>query len=149
MQIRDIMSQPVQTVRATASVQEAAELMALHDVGALAVCQDGILVGIVTDRDVVLRCLAPGRSSTRTEISEIMTTDPVAIEPSAALEDATRILTGRRIRRLPVVEEGHPVGIITMDDVARQSPNDATVLAMVRRNAPRIRSTAPVAPAHG
>jgi CBS domain-containing protein len=149
MQIRDIMSHPVRTVRAAASVQEAAELMALHDVGALAVCHDDALVGIVTDRDILMRCLAPGISPTKTEVNRIMTTEPVVIAPSAELEDATRILTGMRIRRLPVVEEGHPVGMVTMDDVARQSQNDAAVLMMVRRNAPRTRSTAPVAQARG
>jgi CBS domain-containing protein len=137
MQVQDIMSHPVTTVKATATVQFAIEMMALHEVGALPVTSDEILVGIVTDRDIVLRALAPGLPTTTTEVAKIMTTRPLSVAPNAPVEEAARTFTNMRIRRLPVVEDGHPVGMLTTDDIARQWDNDAAILLMSRRVAPR------------
>lgn len=75
MQIHEIMTHPVQTVKANATVHHAAEMMALHDVGALPVCENDRVVGIITDRDIVLRCLAQGRNPA-TEVYRIMTPGP-------------------------------------------------------------------------
>jgi len=143
MQIRDIMTQPVRTVRSTASVQDAAELMALHDVGALPVCEDGLLIGVVTDRDIILRAIAPGLSLTNTGVHRIMTPDPVTAHPSDDVAEAARTFTNLRIRRLPIVEEGRPVGMLSVDDVARHWDNDVAILVMVRRVAPRRRRLVP------
>jgi CBS domain-containing protein len=137
MEIQQIMSTPAYTVKTTDTVQFASEMMALHDVGALPVTEDGVLVGIITDRDVVARCLAPGRSPTATEVSHIMTTGPIALGPEEPVGHAARILSEMRIRRLPIVEERHPVGMLTVDDVARNWDDDEKILTMVRRVAPR------------
>ena len=145
MRIQDIMSDPVRTVKATATVQFAGEMMALHDVGALPVTSDDVLVGIVTDRDIVVRCLAAGLAPTATAVEKIMTHHPLSVTPEAPLEDAARTFTNMRIRRLPVVEDGHPVGMVTADDIARQWDNDAAILVMARRVAPRNRRRASVA----
>lgn len=145
MEIRDIMSYPVLTVKATATVQFAAEMMALHEVGALPVTSDGILVGIVTDRDVVLRCLAQGLSTTATEVARIMTSRPLSVAPNAPVEEAARTFTNTRIRRLPVVEDGHPIGMLTTDDIARQWDNEPAILLMSRRVAPRRKGRPAVA----
>jgi CBS domain-containing protein len=139
MNVQEIMSHPVATVRTTATVQFAAEMMALHDVGALPVTLDDQLVGIVTDRDIVLRCIAPGLPLDKTEVSKIMTTRPTALPLDAGIEDAARIFSNLRIRRLPVVEGVHPVGMVTVDDIARQWDDDAGILIMSRRVAPRRR----------
>lgn len=145
MRIQDIMSQPVVTVKASATVQFAAEMMALHDVGALPVCEDDVLVGIVTDRDIILRCIAPGLSPTVTEVHRIMTAQPVVLTPHATVEEAAGTFRDLRIRRLPVVDERHPVGMISMDDVARLWDNDPAILLMVRRVAPRRKRRTPAA----
>lgn len=145
MKIQEIMSEPAYTVKTSATIQFAAEMMATHNVGALPVTQDGVLVGIVTDRDVVLRGLAAGRSMTGAEVHEIMTADPIALAPTDDVAHAARIFTDMRIRRLPIVEEGHPVGMITVDDVARLWDQDAATLVMVRRVAPRRKRAAPAA----
>jgi CBS domain-containing protein len=145
MQVQDIMSHPVMTVKATATVQFAVEMMALHEVGALPVTSDGILVGIVTDRDIVLRGIAQGLSTTATEVGKIMTSHPLSVTPGAPIEEAARTFTNMRIRRLPVVENGHPVGMVTADDIARQWDNDAAILLMSRRVAPRRTGRASVA----
>ena len=145
MQIHEIMSEPAYTVKATATVQFAAEMMATHNVGALPVTEDGKLVGILTDRDVVLRCMAQGFSPTATEVGRIMTADPIALPPDADVHDAARIFTDTRVRRLPIVDEGHPIGMVTVDDVARLWTNDAATLVMVRRVAPRRKRSAAAA----
>jgi CBS domain-containing protein len=137
MEIQQIMSTPAYTVRTTDTVQHAAEMMALHDVGVLPVTENGALVGIVTDRDIVVRCLAPGRSPAGTEVSHIMSAGPIALEPDEPVGHAARIFSELRIRRLPIVEERHPVGMLTVDDVARNWDDDDKILAMVRRVAPR------------
>jgi CBS domain-containing protein len=112
-------------------------MMALHDVGALPVTEEGILVGILTDRDIVVRCLAPGRSPTATEVSKVMTPNPMQLAPESPVAHAARVFTDTRIRRMPIVEERRPVGMLTVDDVARNWDEDAKVLVMVRRVAPR------------
>ena len=137
MLVEQFMSSPAYTVKATATVENAAELMALHDVGALPVTLDGELVGIVTDRDIVLRCLAPGLSPNKTDVARIMTPDPIALPPGANVEAAAQVFKNTRVRRLPIVEGHLPVGMITVDDIARMSEDDASVLLMVRRVAPR------------
>ncbi len=137
MHVNEIMSEPVYTVKMTATIQFAAEMMATHDVGALPVTEDGVLVGIVTDRDIVLRSLAEGLSPTAILVHRIMTPTPIALPPNASVDEAARIFTETRIRRLPIVDEGHPVGMLTVDDVARMWTNDAATLLMVRRVAPR------------
>ncbi len=145
MRLRDIMSQPIATVRANATVQHAAEMMALHDVGALPVCEDDALVGILTDRDIILRCIAPGLPTHATEVHRVMTPDPVTLPPDAPVEEAAAIFRDMRIRRLPVVDKGHSVGMVTVDDIARQWDNDLAILLMARRVAPRRKRRAPVA----
>jgi CBS domain-containing protein len=137
MKVQEIMSEPVTTVKTTATVRFAAEMMATHSVGALPVTEDGVLVGILTDRDVVVRGLAQGFPPDATEVNRVMTNDPIAVEPTVDVAEAARIFTNMRIRRLPVVEEGHPVGMITVDDIARKWDQDAPTLVMVRRVAPR------------
>jgi len=137
MEIQEMMSAPVYTVKATATVQFAAEMMATHNVGALPVTEDGELVGIITDRDIVLRCMAPGLSPSATDVSAIMTERPLALTPRDDVEDVAYTFMDTRVRRLPVVEEGHPVGMVTVDDVARRWGNDQGTLLMVRRVAPR------------
>src|SRR5438552_1767614 len=119
MLVREIMSQPVYTVKSTASIQFAAEMMATHNVGALPVVEDGKLIGVITDRDIVLRCMAPGLSPTETSVSEITTLDAIALPPDADVDEAAHMFMNARIRRLPIVEGDRPIGMLTVDDVAR------------------------------
>jgi CBS domain-containing protein len=142
MQVRDIMTQPVKTVRSTATAFEAAELMSLHDVGALPVFDGDALVGILTDRDLILRCVAPGLDLMKTEVQQVMSRNPVAIDASASVEEAARRFTALRIRRMPVLDGQQAVGMLSSDDVARQWDDATAVLGMVRRLAPRRQRTA-------
>jgi CBS domain-containing protein len=137
MQVRDIMTQRVKTVRSTATAFEAAELMSLHDVGALPIFEGDALIGIVTDRDLILRCVAPGLDLMKTEVRQVMSRNPVAIDASAPVEEAARRFMDLRIRRMPVVDGQQVVGMLSSDDVARGWDDATAVLGMVRRLAPR------------
>ena len=139
MQVRDIMTQPVKTIESSATAHKAAQLMALHDIGALPVSDGGRIVGILTDRDIVLRCIAQGLDPETTDVQRIMTRDPVVEPPDVPVADAAWRFTSLRIRRLPIVEGGKAVGMLSSDDVARHWDDDAAVLLMVRRLAPRRR----------
>lgn len=142
MQVRDIMTKRVKTVRSTATAFEAAELMSLHDVGALPVFEGDVLVGILTDRDLILRCVAPGLDLMKTEVRQVMSRSPVVIDASAPVEEAARRFMDLRVRRLPVLDGQQVVGMLSSDDIARQWDDATAVLSMVRRLAPRRRGAA-------
>jgi CBS domain-containing protein len=104
-----------------ATVRHAAELMKAEDVGPLPVVEveSGQLVGIVTDRDLVLNVLAAGRDPGKTKVSEAMTSDPVRCKSDEALEDALEKMSMYQVRRLPVVDDqGRIIGIIAQADIA-------------------------------
>ena len=133
MQVRDIMTQPVQTIDVYASAHDAAAVMALHGVGALLVVDDGQLVGIVTDRDLIARCMAQGTTPETIPVRAIMTPNPVTASPRDTLEIAALMLGDHAIRRLPVMERGRAVGIVSADDIARFSADDVLIGEMMRR----------------
>jgi len=101
----------------SATVYEAVAEMAQRSVGALPVVSDGVLVGIVTERDYARKVILQGRSSPHTTVREIMTASPVTITPDVTVEQCLRIMTARRFRHLPVVEEGNLCGIISIGDL--------------------------------
>jgi CBS domain-containing protein len=106
------------TVHPEETVEAAAQHMLEHDVGALVVVEGRKPVGIVTDRDLVLRVLAQGAPTELTEVRTIMTPEPICIVESAPLEGAIADMQGYRIRRLVVVNDAQEVvGIIALDDI--------------------------------
>jgi CBS domain-containing protein len=116
--VRDVMTAGVETVRPTDPIAEAANKMRQQDVGALIVLDDSDSVfGVVTDRDIAVRAVAEGLQPTST-ISEIVSRDVTAISPDDTVEHAVRLMRDRSIRRLPVVADGRPVGIVSIGDLA-------------------------------
>lgn len=116
MFVRSYLRKAPVTVPPQCTAEEAARLMDVHGVGALLVMNGDELVGIVTDRDIALRCVGTGQSPT-TQVAEILTSDPVTIQGSADIFDAYRILKDSGVRRLPVLEDGDIAGIVTADDL--------------------------------
>lgn len=104
------------TVPRRCSLADAAQLMELHDVGAVLVVANERLVGIATDRDLVVRGLAK-RLDPDTPISEVMSVDVTTVQGSEDVTEALKILRGGRFRRLPVLEDETVTGIITVDDL--------------------------------
>jgi CBS domain-containing protein len=134
--VRNVMSPSPVTVGSDATVRDAARLLADGDVGALPVTSGGKLIGIVTDRDLVVRVLA-GDLDLSAPIGEIASGDLCSVAPDASLDEAARLLGQAQVRRLPVVDaEGDLVGIITQADVARNAGHELTGQAVAQISVP-------------
>jgi CBS domain-containing protein len=125
--VEEIMTRDPRTVNADDPVTEAAGIMRDDDIGDVIVLENGEVGGIVTDRDIVVRGVADGRDPQSTSVSEVCTTGVEAIEPSATVDDALSKMREADIRRLPVVEGGRPVGIISLGDLAVEREPDSTL----------------------
>ena len=120
MQVRDLMNPSVVTIEPTSSAALAARLISRHNVGALPVCAgDGRLRGVVTDRDIVLRCVAAEEDPAQTPVRDIMTRCCATVSPEDDCREATRLMAAQQVRRLPGVEDGKVVGMISLSDLAR------------------------------
>ena len=115
----DAKGQDVWSIDANISVFEALEVMADKNVGALVVTTGGELSGILSERDYARKVILLDRGSKETKVSEIMTSDPVTVSPTDSVTDCMQVMTDRRIRHLPVVEDGALVGVISIGDVVR------------------------------
>jgi len=109
----------VWTVGPDASVYRALELMAEHKVGALVVLEDDRPVGIISERDYARKVILLDRGSHKTPVAEIMTSDLKTVTRDQTINDCMALMTKKRIRHLPVVEEGQLIGIISIGDVVR------------------------------
>lgn len=121
MQANEIMTPTPATCTPEATAREAAQLMERHDCGALPVVESGSnrLIGVVTDRDLALRCLAQGKPAD-TAVRELMTGSPHCVRPEDDLDRVEELMAREQIRRVPVVDsQGRPVGVIAQADLAR------------------------------
>jgi CBS domain-containing protein len=126
MNVKDVMTRDVTACAPSATVKDAAGLMARDDIGPVPVVEDGRLAGIVTDRDIVIRFVAEGRDPNTTTVGEIATKDIVTVSPDDDLEDALRLLAENQVRRLPAVEGDRLVGIVAQADIARLGKDSKT-----------------------
>ena len=128
MKLKEMMTdRPVQ-ISPEETVAVAARMLSRCNIGSLPVCdQRGVLKGMVTDRDLVIRCLAAGRKPEDTKVWEIMTTGVVSAEPEMEARAAAHLMGKQQIRRLPVVEQGRLCGMISLGDLANheESATDA------------------------
>ena len=119
MKIREVMSTPVVRIHPGENVMVAARMMERCNIGAMPVCgNDGRLQGMITDRDIVTRCLAAERSPASTKVGDIMTAGIVAVRPDMDISTAAALMGNRQIRRLPVMENGKLCGMISLGDLA-------------------------------
>ena len=122
MKVRDIMSEQVVSILQSEPVSAAARLLKQCNVGSLPVCDDkGRLRGMVTDRDIVLRCVASDADPSHTPVSEIMSRGIVTAAPLDDVDVAVRRMGGDQVRRLPVLDDGLLVGMVSLCDLARSS----------------------------
>ena len=130
MKVCDIMSSRVVCIGQDEPVSAAAKLLKRSNVGALPVCDTGRrLRGIVTDRDIVTRCIALDADPTETRVAEIMSRGVVTASPLDEAHHAARVMSGDQVRRLPVVDEGKLVGMVTLCDLARDGKCDMEAAA--------------------
>ncbi|GHH49756.1 CBS domain-containing protein [Streptomyces candidus] len=126
--VRDLMTPDVRSIPASETLDRAAQLMREHHIGALPVRgADGSLTGIVTDRDIIVKCVAAGHDPAKTTAGELAEGDPVSVDVSADSDEAVRVMSDARIRRLLVLDGGEPVGMVTEADLARALPSDQLV----------------------
>jgi CBS domain-containing protein len=125
--VEEIMTTNPRTVKVGDSARDAARVMSDNDIGDAVVVDDGQVTGIVTDRDIVVRAVAEGRDPESTTVGDIATTGIQAIEPEASVDDALRMMRKHDIRRLPVVKNGGPVGIVSLGDLAVEREPDSTL----------------------
>ena len=119
MQLSEILTREVETIRPDTSVREAAQRMRSMDVGSLPVCDGRTLLGMVTDRDLAIRVLAEGRDPNATPVQDAMTPDVAFAFEDDDVQRAADIMKERQIRRLPVLDrERHLVGIVALGDIA-------------------------------
>lgn len=126
MRCREIMTKNVRTATPAMSVREAALFMREGDMGAVPVV-DGKLIGIITDRDIVVRVVAEGKDPA-TPISEAMTTELFTVTPDDFVFEAIRLMGDKQVRRVPVIDsDGKLVGIIAMADVALETEDQREI----------------------
>lgn len=125
MKIRDVMTNQVVRIQPEESVSVAARTLTHYNIGMLPVCgTDGRVCGVVTDRDLVTRCVASGRNPAATPVRDVMSTNVISAVSAMTTEEAAKLMGSRQIRRLPVVENGKLCGMVSLGDLAnRQDTN--------------------------
>ena len=126
MKVSDIMSGGVVTINQREPVIAAARLFKRMNLGALPVTdRTGRLVGMLTDRDIVLRCVAAGADAREQTVADIMTRGIVTAVPGQSVAEAAKAMGRGQVRRLPVVERGRLVGMLSLADMARRCDTEA------------------------
>lgn len=122
IEIRDIMVDKVITTKKDATVKDVVNLMNEHEIGCLVVEENGEPVGIVTERDLLKRVLAKSKELRNMKVREIMSEPVLSVTPNVEIEDAAKLMLQNKIKKLPIVEEGKLLGLVTLTDVLRIQP---------------------------
>lgn len=125
-QVRDVMTSNPTTCEPTATLVDAAKVMAREDVGPVPIVEGGKLVGLVTDRDIIIRAVAEGRDVTSTTVRDVASRDLVTVTADEDLDRALQLMADNQVRRIPVVEGDRVVGIVSQADVARAADDEKT-----------------------
>lgn len=124
MKVKDIMTKNVAYINPDSSVTEAAQLMQKHNVGSIPVCDKNGVVGLVTDRDIVVRNVAHGTDPHSTPVKSVMTTQVTTVSPEMDIGQVSGIMSKNQIRRIPAVDNNMLVGIVALGDLATDSRFD-------------------------
>lgn len=120
MKIREVMTDCVIRVDPEETVDVAARTLAQHNIGILPVCESsGRLCGLVTDRDMVIRCVASGRLPSQTKVRDVMTGQVISAQPDMDAAVAAHLMGRQQVRRLPVLEDGKLCGMVSLGDLAK------------------------------
>lgn len=120
MKIRDVMTSPAIRIGRTETVEVAARTLARYNIGALPVCgSDGKVCGVVTDRDLVTRCMASGSNPAQTRVEQVMSGNVVGIPADMEAGEAARLMARKQVRRLPVLEQGKLKGMVSLGDLSK------------------------------
>jgi CBS domain-containing protein len=134
MKVKEIGMKEVHCASPSMNLSEVASMMKRHSIGVVPVCQGKKLLGVLTDRDLVISCVAADMNPKECKAREFMTANPISVTPDTDLEDAARLMGREQIHRLPVVEAGDLVGMISLGDVSMAlSRNDSLVAETLRK----------------
>jgi CBS domain-containing protein len=132
MEVEDVMVQKVITVDSDATVREAVKLMNQHEIGCVVAVHEDEIVGIVTERDVLKKVLEASKDPTKVKVREIMSKKLIVGAPDMDITDAARLMLKCNIKKLPVVVDGHLVGIITLTDIVRVAQVEAGMANLIK-----------------
>ena len=142
MKLRELMTTPVVRIQPEETVAVAARMLEHNNIGAMPVCSaDGKLCGMLTDRDIVLRCVAAEEDPAQIQVKDIMTRRPAAVTPEMDCRAAAQMMARHQVRRLPVVEGEKLVGIVSLCDLAHSSRMEmeaAQALSEITENILRV-----------
>jgi signal-transduction protein with cAMP-binding, CBS, and nucleotidyltransferase domain len=125
--VRDVMSRRPVTVEDSATVLDAARAMRDANIGDVIVVKSGSVCGIVTDRDIVVRAVAEGRDPKSAKVGEICSAEIVTVTPDDPVDKVVSLMREKAIRRVPVVEGGRPVGVISLGDLAKKKDENSAL----------------------
>lgn len=136
--VKDVMSSNIVAVLPSDTTIEAAKLMKEHNIGSIPVVSAGEVKGIVTDRDIVLRCIADEKKADKVKVSEIMSKDIAYITPDHSIKDAIEMMSAEQVRRLPVISGGYIDGMVSLADIARHNRGMEVAEAISEISEPNI-----------
>jgi CBS domain-containing protein len=120
MQVRELMTTRIVSVAPLSTVKDAALLMNKHNIGSVPVVENGAVRGMLTDRDIVLRCVAEGKDSNNIKVNEICSSGAISVRSTQSIKDAMHVMSTEQVRRLPVVDDGRIIGMLSLADIARE-----------------------------
>lgn len=135
--VAEVMTPTPRTVAADESVASAAQLMAEADVGAVIVTKDDEICGILTDRDIVVRCVAQGNDCGTTSVGSICSEHVARLSSKDTVDNAIALMAKKAIRRIPVVDDGRTVGILSLGDLA-QNRDPKSALGSISAAPPNV-----------
>ena len=144
MEVEDIMVNKVRTVDPNIAVNDAARLMNKYEIGCLIAIKQGKAVGIVTERDLLRKIVEQGMNPTKTKVHQIMSKRLIVGTPHMEIADAVRLMLQRKIKKLPIVDDGKMIGLITLTDIARTTRIEPQMVGVIKE----LRKTGWLPPKH-
>jgi CBS domain-containing protein len=144
MEVEDIMINKVITIDPNATVKDAAKLMNKHEIGCLIAATKGSALGIITERDLLKKIIEQTKNPEKTKVHQIMSKRLIVGTPQMEIADAVRLMLQRKIKKLPIVEDGKVIGLITLTDVARTTRIEPQMIGVIKE----LRKTGWLPPKH-
>lgn len=136
LKVEEVMVKPVMTLSVASTVKEAVETMSKCEIGCLVILHDETPVGIITERDMIKRVLLDARDPLTTKLSQIMSAPIMFGEPKMSIQDAVALMTEKKIKHLPIIENGCLVGLITLTDLIRSKAYLQHIFSSLSTTAP-------------
>jgi len=117
--VKDVMSRKVICLDKKCTVADVAKIMDENGIGSVLITENGKAAGIITERDVITKCVAKGKEPSKTTVEGIMTTPLVSVDQDCMVDDAAKLMVSKMIRRLPIIDNGDIIGMVTATDLIR------------------------------